>query len=265
MNLNKFRRKYRKLIDLIKPFYRYVKSIVKFKEKETRKKFGNANEKNAIYIIRSSNANAGMFSVVNTVLEHLAYADEKGYIPVIDMKNYPNSYLEEAKFQMENSWEYYFYQPSVYAKKYVSLEEAYGSKNVILSNMAPILENYHFDSNICDDLKGAEFIRYKNIFDKYIHFKKKLLADFDEEEKKLFGDRRVLGVLCRGTDYVKLKPYAHPIQPRVEDNIKLVLKKMKEWDCEYIYLATEDSGYIGTISKTIWRKIVSGQKGLLPE
>ena len=39
----------------------------------------------------------------------------------------------------------------------------------------------------------------------------------DEEWKKMFVETdRVLGVLCRGTDYTSRKPKNHPIQPSID-------------------------------------------------
>lgn len=60
-----------------------------------------------------------MFSYFNTILGGIAYADKKGYIPVVDMKNYPNTYLFSDEVGRVNAWEYYFEQPGG-----MSLEES---------------------------------------------------------------------------------------------------------------------------------------------
>lgn len=56
----------------------------------------------------------GLISFHNSALYSIRYALDKGYIPVIDYQNYKNIYLTEDKFGKENSWEYYFDQPSGY-------------------------------------------------------------------------------------------------------------------------------------------------------
>ena len=58
-----------------------------------------------------------------------AYAVKQGYIPVIDMQNGRNTYLEEGKVGRENAWEYYFEQPCGYR-----LADIRDAKNVILSD-----------------------------------------------------------------------------------------------------------------------------------
>ena len=63
----------------------------------------------------------------------------------------------------------------------------------------------------------------------------------ERECQEVFRDgRRVMGVLCRGTDYVTLRPLGHPIQPTLEQVFSLLKVKMKELRMDYIYLATEE-------------------------
>lgn len=62
----------------------------------------------------------------------------------------------------------------------------------------------------------------------------------EAEYERLLRGKRVLGVLCRGTDYVATKPKGHPVQPEITDVIALVSKKMKDLRCDHIYLATEE-------------------------
>ena len=48
-------------------------------------------------------------------------------------------------------------------------------------------------------------------------------------------------MLARGTDYTALKPYKHPVQPEPMQIIDKAKELMQEHNCQYIYLATEDS------------------------
>lgn len=63
---------------------------------------------------------------------------------------------------------------------------------------------------------------------------------FDKEYKSLIRGKRVLGVLCRGTDYISTKPKGHPVQPQIEDVITLVRRMINELKVDYLYLATEE-------------------------
>ncbi len=59
-------------------------------------------------------------------------------------------------------------------------------------------------------------------------------------EEKILANKKVLGVICRGTDYISLKPKYHPIQPNVEDVINEANELLKSGAYDFIYLATED-------------------------
>ena len=81
------------------------------------------------YIIRRQAEGTGLFARYNMFAGHIRYALSKGWIPVVDMQNYPNTYLAPEKLGKENSWEYFFEQPLR-----IGLEYAYNGENVILSN-----------------------------------------------------------------------------------------------------------------------------------
>ena len=49
------------------------------------------------------------------------------------------------------------------------------------------------------------------------------------------------GVLARGTDYIMLRPYQHPIQPEPDEIIRKTKEVIEQEQCEYVYLATEDN------------------------
>ena len=61
-----------------------------------------------------------------------------------------------------------------------------------------------------------------------------------ECEQLLTPNRKVLGVLCRGTDYVTTKPKNHPKQPEPEELIAVCRKWIKKYHYDAIYLATDE-------------------------
>ncbi|MCR5624745.1 MAG: hypothetical protein K6G11_05815 [Lachnospiraceae bacterium] len=84
--------------------------------------------------------------------------------------------------------------------------------------------------------------RWHRLYSRYIKLNKTSRKYIGNELKELdIKNRRVLGVLCRGTDYLKLRPKGHPVQPEISTVLKDTEEKLKEWGCDYIYLATEDS------------------------
>lgn len=188
------------------------------------------------------------------VLTGIDYAVKNGYIPVVDMQSIPNMYIEQEDVGLKNSWEFFFAQPAGY-----TLDDIKNSKNVYVTNQVFFSclifgENYE---KLCD----VETLKYwRDITRKYI----KVNADILEKAEKNFNDffsknDKVLGVFLRGTDYVKLSPKDHPIQPGIEIVMEDVAKAMANLGCNKIFLATEDKqifdkfrerfGYIVQISQ----------------
>lgn len=239
---NEFRRKHRKEIDALKPILDRVRRITHIKDREVRRNFGEDNPDKVFYIIRNNNINGGMFSLINTVVENIMRAEELGAFPFVDMMNYPNSYLAQDKLHLDNSWEYYFKQPSFDCLPGVSLNEVYQSRNVYLSNLSPIVPEYHFDWDIGSNSNPELFRNVRRIFCEKIQLRDEIVESFDRRVNTMFNDLSVLGVLCRGTDYINMKPYAHPIQPSIEQVIKKVDEYMTTGNYDHIYLSTEDFG-----------------------
>jgi hypothetical protein len=63
-------------------------------------------------------------------------------------------------------------------------------------------------------------------------------------------------VLCRGTDYTTLKPRNHPIQPEPIEVVERAKKAMEEWNCDYLYLATEDADIYDLFVKHFADKLI---------
>ena len=191
--------------------------------------FGEKNPDKTFYIIRPTYA-IGLFACAGRTMAEVDYAKKNNWIPIVDMQNYPNMYLATSNLYAENSWEYFFEQVSPY-----SLQEVYSSKNVVFGDVrnARKQESWTTGGNV-----------YKNkLWNECIELNTKMKKTLDMYYEKLFKrtqGKKVLGVLLRGTDYVSLQPDNHPIQPSATEMIKIVFDKMKEWECEFVFLSTED-------------------------
>ena len=64
----------------------------------------------------------------------------------------------------------------------------------------------------------------------------------------------MLGVLLRGTDYIAKQPYYHPIPPPVEFAASTVVVKLREWQCNKIFLATEDKNIL-QVFKNVFKNL----------
>lgn len=208
-------------------------SYTKWKWRERKVSYGNENPEETFFVIRRATCKAGLFSLVMTNMGLVKYALEQGYIPVIDMQFNLNTYLEESQIGSKNAWEFYFEQPCGF-----TLQDIAHSKNVILSN-GLVTGEYDFptDEIIRND---EEYMRWRNFFQEHLQVKADILGEADSLRKRMFCGKRVLGVLCRGTDYVDQHPKNHPVQPEIEELIRKAMEVMRTRKCEWIYLATED-------------------------
>lgn len=216
--------------------------------KEMKKKcsFGNLNEDKVFYVIRPrTDGTEGLMSLFINVTKNLVYAQEHKYVPIVDFKNYHTQY-DGCVAGNENSWEFFFTQPTNY-----TLEEVYKSKNVILSG----LDIQWYKSNLFENKFDGNALKTLNSF----LFKQ---IDFNETVKKVTNNEinslqmdcsKTLGLYLRGTDYTKLRPSGHPVQPSVEQAVEVVDEFLKKYDVDKIFLVTED----GDIYKQVREKYQS--------
>jgi len=238
---------------LIRNLIRPLNNISKGIEKKTS--FGEENEKDIFYIIGFPRNEDGLLFLVLCNLSHIGYALEHGYIPVIDQQNYSNQYLNQENLKFENSWEYYFDQPFKY-----SLDDIKNSKNIVLSNKLQMPNRkYTIDFNIFEDLRRLNFFR--DLFKKYIIPNSKTMDYLITSYNNIFsGKKNILGILCRGTDYLSKKPGGHPIQPQPEDVIKKAKETMEIYKCDFLYLATEDQDIYETFKFHFKDKLISNNQ-----
>jgi len=125
----------------------------------------------------------------------------------------------------------------------VSLKNISKAKKVIHSVRYPDPPNINYRISYSKTIYDKVQVRYwADLFKLYIRFENSVEEIIKERRNKLFNNKRnVLGVKLRGTDFLTLKPSDHAVQPDILDAILKVRQALDDWDCEYIYLATEDS------------------------
>lgn len=227
---------------------------IRHRHKDVIQKYGELNPDKVIYIITRDAENVGLMSYVSLAIGHINYAIKKGYYPVVDMQNYRNTYLEPDKFGKENSWEYYFKQPVG-----ISLEEAYQSQNVIVSQGVPI--DWPNDKREIVVYKKLIRNHWKDIAAKYVNVQQDVLDEVNKQCKYLFDEQdRVLGVKLRGTDYIALRPKGHSRQPQIEDVIKKTKSVLKKYNCNKIYLSTEDQSIYQRYKEEFFDIVVTSEQ-----
>lgn len=211
------------------------------------------------YIIRSyqtGNELCGIFASFRFVMAHICWALRKGYIPVVDMQNGPQTYLEENEIGQLNAWELFFRQPCG-----IGLDDIPESAQRVI-----ISEIYEKE---CET--GLLTNEMYEISRKHIRLEDKLEKDTDTffTNQKQAGNNRILGIKLRGSDYVKTRPKYHPVQPTIDEAIHIIENKIAEWKNEgytydAIFLATEDQSIADGISKHFQNIIIPDSQRIEP-
>lgn len=236
-------------IELFKLMYNYY---LKIKGRQKRISLGNENPSMTFYVIGYDDNGGGLFWLTNKAAMHIAYAVDHKYIPIIDYKNNLTQYTSKEEFRNINIWEKFFKQPCGF-----HIEDIKKSKNIIINKKSPAPQKKYLmgQNSFYDNPDKIEY--FKDIYKKYIipteHIKKYL----ETTESLLFKNKgKILGVLCRGTDYTVRKPKNHPIQPSTEMVIKDAQKVIKDYNCNYIFLATEDEDILTDFSRIFKDKLL---------
>lgn len=202
---------------------------------EHKKCLGKENLDKTFYIIRRRDKYPGIFSYVITTLAHIDKEIKMGRIPIIDMQNNFNIYLNPEQVGKENAWEFYFEQPYN-----IGLDDIKKSRNVIIgSGDIPQLFPY-LDVKFLQG-KTGEIEYWRKLSHKYIRLNRTTEERLKKIRKELFGEKeRILGVLGRGTDYTAKRPANHPVQPNPEELLEKAKDIFEKEKCTKIFLATED-------------------------
>lgn len=213
---------------------------------ESRKSYGEKNPDITFYVIRPrKNSVEGLMALFLYVIQMIDYAEAKGYVPIVDFKNYKTQYAKEDGI---NTWEVFFNQINT-----IALDEVYQSKNVILSGVEATLKSNKAFANKSFDTKDLKLAH--EYISKYIKIApnvKKLLV---EESNKIIPEK-CIGLYLRGTDYIKLRPAGEFIQPNVSEVIEYVLNIREKSNLDRIYLVTEDYEIYREVKDTFGESLI---------
>ncbi len=186
-------------------------------------------------IIKRDDPVPGLGSHIITNLGQIAMSVSEGYIPVIDMVDAENVFTDLSRTIGQNAWELFFRQPFDRPLSAVLPVHKFNIKNGI----PPIMPSYDMEFLTNSDLVD----RWRVLMRRYMPFSDafKEKAGLALQSGPFDKGARILGVLCRGTDYTFTRPYNHPVQPTLQEALEKAEEVMKEYSCKYIYLATEDS------------------------
>ena len=177
---------------------------------------------------------------IRTILSQTLSVLLKGYTPFIDLKN--------RKYG-ETNWDTFFMQPfgvdlrnstSFNGGGYSPEELSYG---------------YYFHTPYIKH----HYNRWCKVFNKLVVLNADTEQYINDEYKKIIDSRsRILGVLCRGTDYIGHKGL--PIQPKIEEVINDCKVWMNKYNYEKIYLATESEDIYNQFITAFPDKVITNKR-----
>lgn len=204
-------------------------------------------------LIRRNDAVPGLASHIITNLGQIVTGLNNGYIPIIDTVNADNMFTGLSKLYSVNAWELYFMQPMTAALEDIS----FGKEVKILDGIPKFMPNYNMDCLMNPDLMAF----WRNTMKKYMPLSAELNNRVELCLKSLpFAGAKVLGIICRGTDYTNIRPYNHPVQPSLDAVLAKADEFMHIHQCDYCYLATEDHDILKAFQNRFQDKLLTTQE-----
>lgn len=188
-------------------------------------------------------------SALKCLVANMLYAFYKGYIPYINLAD---------RRPGEFNWDVFFKQP---------FENSINDKNLINKeykkqkfNVSPYYIRHKFVYN------KMEVLIWSKVFNDFVVLNEETNFYVENEYKRVIpNNKRVLGVVCRGTDYVVKKPSRHPVQPTPEFLINHIKDKTPELKIDFIYLATEEKRIVELFESAFPGKIITNTRSYYDE
>lgn len=237
--------RYRKTIDpLLEPVY------LEQRIADLRSAFAANPDTATYYIISQSNEKVGIFGYVNCFLPHIAYAVAKGWVPVIDMESHRYIYSPES--WKTNVWEMFFRQPCG-----VGLAELSGKRTI----RCPEELWYRWMPNSCPLMDDRQLAMWSRLYEAFVVPNEKSAAYLQAElDRILLSPEQTVGVIYRGTTYTKGQAAGHPIQPTMKMLADRVEQTLREQDCRWIYLASDEKSIVEYFQQRFPGKVLINQR-----
>lgn len=180
---------------------------------------------------------------LENMMSLMVYALSKGFKPYIELKDRGEGWT---------NWDTFFEQPFP-----------------IPSDRRPDcicdLEQGYFKPEFYTPYNKFDLRLWCKVYHRLVRLNEPTSQYVEKEYNNLFFDengqkKSVLGVICRGTDYVKQKPSGHPIQPSVEQVIERAKVLLAQYRLDYLYLATEEYAIYEKFEKAFPGLIIVNQR-----
>lgn len=180
---------------------------------------------------------------LNNVMTLIFYALYHGCVPVIRINQDRQDY---------NKWDWYFLQPYVVMDTDITgFEEV--PCDILNHDLRPDMQMIHTPENWKCKL-------FAMLFRRFIRLNPETKQYVEDEICNIGNPAKMLGVLMRGTDYIKLRPKGHPVQPEPEEIIARVADRFARGDLSAVYVATEEKRLYDMVGDAVGRENVRENK-----
>lgn len=190
------------------------------------------------------------FSVcfLHDMLAQIWEALRGGYIPRVELKDRKKGWI---------NWADYFEQPFFeFDREKLDHLPIYETKQRIAT---PWGEGYGF-------FRQEEwFSLLCGLYQNWAVLNEKTADYVRREYVKLLDGKRVLGVLCRGTDFSEGKPKGHPVQPDIGELIREAREMKKKLSCDYLYVASEEKRLVDQMKEAFPEKVLENRRSYCDE
>lgn len=182
---------------------------------------------------------------LENMMSLMVYALSKGYTPYIELKDRGEGWT---------NWDTFFEQP-------------FSTPTIVKPDCVCDIKQGCFHPQFDTPYRKLDLRLWCKVYHQLVRLNEETKRYVEKEYNSLFlgggGDNqriRVLGVICRGTDYVKLKPKGHPVQPSVEQVIERAKFLLKQYRLDKIYLATEELAIYEKFEKVFPGLVIINQR-----
>lgn len=180
-----------------------------------------------VKIIRKGNFDYPYLNVcfLNDIIMQSMQILREGYIPRIELNR-------DRRNEGWIDWEDYFFQPFYEYEEYIKTLPVVEQLEPVYPKWAGLRYEACFQEH--------ERMLATKLYQELVVINDSCFSYIAQEYQELIRGKRVLGILCRGTDMTDTKMKDHPIQPDLDLMLKDAKEMKERLDCPYIYLATED-------------------------
>ena len=219
-----------------------------FKGVSYQKENNISDDNKGIVIIQRPTETVGTFSDYLVFLYYIEKIIMEGKIPVIDRMTNKNFYLNGGPD--DNTWEYFFEQPCGIGLHDIHFEKTQVMRAYTLNNFAVSLID-------CTDINIIHF--WRSIAKKYIRLNAETKEHVDFWKRKILDKKKVLGVSIREGyqiwfDHNMASGHAHQL-----DAVEMVSnanEKLKEWNCDYIFLMCQSDETVNLFKNIFTDKLL---------